>query len=316
MIEDSACCTHQPHTLHPIKPLAKLNGSSQPSLVLADDGQSYVVKFREFTGPHGLMNEVLGAELMRCLGLPVPPWRPLEFTDSFLDRHPQLWYRSRAGDPGIRPRAGLHFGSLLVDPAPGQSLCQVIPPSWIPRVANRQDFVGALLLDLWANQCDRRQCLFIAEPGDQTLRAVFIDNDHLFGGDSGEEKTCARRAMLRNLQWYRAIWTDALIAPWRERIRTIGQPELDAIFRAVPSAWASPAALAHTGMQMERRRQQLDLFIEDVSHTLRYGSCISMSAATCTCRSIVADAPRPPEMSHLLQAESVRGHSLWDNNRT
>ncbi|HEX4036620.1 MAG TPA: HipA family kinase [Acidobacteriaceae bacterium] len=290
MTEDSACCTSHFPTLHAIKPLRKLNGSSQPSLVLADDGRSYIVKFREFTGLHGLMNEALGAELMRCLGLPVPRWRPLNFTDSFLDRHPQLWYRSRAADPGIRPRAGLHFGSLLVDPAPGQSVYQVIPPSWIPRVANRQDFVGALLLDLWTNQCDRRQCLFVAQPGDQSLQAVFIDNDHLFGGDFGDEKTCARRAMLRNLQWYRAIWTDPLIALWMDRITSIDRTALDAIFRIVPSAWANQADLVNARMQLERRHKQLELFVEDISEVLRDGHCLSMSGTTCNCQSIVAES--------------------------
>jgi hypothetical protein len=57
----------------------------------------------------------------------------------------------------------------------------MIPHSWIERIENRADFVGVLILDLWANNCDRRQVVFLSDDNDR-LHASFIDNDYLFWG--------------------------------------------------------------------------------------------------------------------------------------
>ena len=100
-------------SLFAVQHVVKLKGTSQPSIVMASGGALYVVKFREFTGRYGLLSEVIGAELMSRIGLPVPNWEAIEFTDAFLDDHREMWYRDRSGAPGLRPEAGLHFGSRL-----------------------------------------------------------------------------------------------------------------------------------------------------------------------------------------------------------
>jgi hypothetical protein len=67
--------------------------------------------------------------------------------------------------------------------------------SWVDRIENRADFLGALVLDLWANNCDRRQSVFFTDDRDR-LHARFIDSDSMFGGKFGNDTTCPRRAMV------------------------------------------------------------------------------------------------------------------------
>lgn len=188
--------------------VSKLNGSSQPSIVMTTGATLYVVKFWEFTGKrtdergHRIRGDVAHRPAN-------PQWAPILFTDELIDKNPQLWHRNRSTSKGIRPEAGPHFGSssrLTLSEGENHTY-ELIPGSWIDRVSNREDFVGALLLDLWTNNCDRCQCVFLSETGSSSLRAVFIDNDHMFGGHFGNEKTCPRRVMVPDARFYRGILT-------------------------------------------------------------------------------------------------------------
>ncbi|MFP5228997.1 MAG: hypothetical protein ACLGXA_15375 [Acidobacteriota bacterium] len=249
--------------------VSKLNGASQPSIVMTTGASLYVAKFREFTGKYGLASEVIGTELMRIMGLPVPKWNPISFADGFLDQNPQLRRRRQPESQGIRPAAGTHFGSLVIRSEEKNPTFEIIPTSWIKRISNRDDFVGTLLLDLWTNNCDRRQCLFLTADQGQTLRAVFIDNDHMFGGFFGNEQTCPRRIIGMHADLYRSVWTEANIFRWLRTIDSIDDSTLDAIFEKVPQNWATRSELAMLRATLQIRRKRLDSMIADVTQTLR-----------------------------------------------
>jgi hypothetical protein len=150
--------------------LRKLRGGSQPILVRANDGLLYVLKFaHNLQGPNLLFNEVMGTELYRACGLPVPEWRPLLLTDSFLDRNPSCWFE--ADGESIRPLAGLCFGSRFL--ATGEdSPLEILPGSHFARVANRHAFGLAWLIDICAQHSDNRQALFLHRPGGGLLATV------------------------------------------------------------------------------------------------------------------------------------------------
>ena len=257
-----------------VRYLSKFNGSSQPSVVVTTDGP-FVVKFRQFTGQNGLLSEVVGAELMTRMGLPVPKWNPIFFTDEFLDANPKLWYK-QSSLQGLRPEAGLHFGSRLTLAGNPNYTYGVIPNAWIDRVVNRGDFVGALLLDLWANNCDRRQCLFLPLDGTQCLQAVFIDNDHMLGGFKNDEKTCPRRTMVANENFYRDVWTDLIVARWKSVIDGIDEKCLDSIIAKVPMEWADVPALHFALTELVLRRAKLESLIAEVDNALTHGRFLSV----------------------------------------
>lgn len=248
--------------------VSKLNGSSQPSIVMTTGGVLYVVKFWEFTGENGLMSEVIGSELMSRMGLPVPKWAPVLFTDAFLEKNPQLWYRHKTGSEGICPEAGPHFGSRLTLSKGENRTYEMIPGAWIDRVSNRQDFIGALLLDLWTNNCDRRQCVFISEADSKSFRAVFIDNDHMFGGHFGDEKTCSRRVMVPDERFYRGIWNESAVAHWKGVIDAIDDQFFDSLLAKVPEQWADFPQLLRVIDQLRLRRSKLGLLIAEAEETM------------------------------------------------
>lgn len=246
--------------------VAKLHGCSQPSIVMTTGGKLWVLKFKDFGGPHALMNEVVGTELMAEMGLPVPEWRPIQVSDEFLDRFPEAWFRKSDGE-AMRPEAGLHFGSRLTMSAKGLPTYQVIPKSWQDRVANREDFVGALAADLWSNNCDRRQCLFLSKG--QPLYARFIDHDYCLGGFKGDGVTSPRLLMMPNPQLYADVLTDCVVSKWKRRIDRLGADRIDRILEKVPPEWASAAAIVRVRRMLTTRRERLDALLEESARFVR-----------------------------------------------
>jgi hypothetical protein len=257
--------------------LYKLNGVSQPSLVAAADGNLYVAKFRGFPGTHGVANEVIGTEVVRRLGLPVPEWRPLSFSREILDRHPELWYRN--GNTSIRPESGLHFGSRLLMPERGR-VYQVIPRIWWRRVENCADWAALLMIDLWINDCDRRQAVFVPGAGRRGLRAVFIDYDSAFGGRFGNEETTPRMAMTYDLTPYEETWTEKLSRHWLGAINGLSDDWLAEAVSSVPEGWASSGMLEEKLWQLHARRRRLASMVGDVRQVLDTSYSIKLENAT------------------------------------
>jgi len=247
--------------------LYKLNGKSQASLVATPDGTLYVLKPHGFPGSHGLMNEVIGTEIARHVGLPVPRWVLLAVDDALLDANPGLWYRS--GSTVIRPRAGVHFGSQLVLGSDRERSFQIIPHAWIDRVTNRADFAAMLILDLWINQCDRRQAIYVGDR--KKLRAIFVDNDHILGGRFGNDETCARRAMTPDLDTYRGLWRPEVVEAWVDRIKAIEESWITRMIASIPQSWMEdidPNAVVET---LVRRQRRLKALVGEVSAVLAHG---------------------------------------------
>lgn len=165
------------------QPVRRLRGGSQPILAEASDGKYYVVKFaNNLQGPNVLFNESAGTELYRACGLPVPSWKPLLLSDSFLDRNPGCWIQTDC--ESIRPQSGLCFGSRFLG-LEGKQLLEILPGNNYKRVENRQWFWTAWLLDVCARHNDHRQAVFV-EHYDRRLHTFFIDHGHLFGGPNGD----------------------------------------------------------------------------------------------------------------------------------
>ena len=249
----------------------KLNGASQASLVATEDGTLYVIKCLEFVGQFGLISEVIGSELMAEMGLPVPHWEPILLTEDFIRRNPKLWYRNRPDSKGTRSEDGLAFGTRLTTSRGRNLTYEILPSSWIERIVNRDDFVGALLFDLWANNCDCRQCVFLTDDYAKALRAVFIDNDHLFGGYFANEKTCPRRAMVPISDIYRGVWNEESVSRWQKKIDQIDDMFINHVLAKIPLEWAGSPALTFVTTELSLRRAKLHFLIDEFEDVLANG---------------------------------------------
>ena len=248
--------------------LYKLSGSSQPSIFQGEDGAFYVVKFSGFPGSQALINEVIGTELIRHMELPTPDWVPIALSNDFIERNPGLWFRTEGST--IKPLPGLHFGSRLIEAHGEQRTYQMIPHSWIERIENRPDFVGMLILDLWANNCDRRQAVFLSDEQNR-LHASFIDNDFMFGGKFGFEITCPRRAMVHDLDVYRGLWNLPSVKGWVHELDGIGEDAIRRIVSSVPDGWANEQMFREITEQLRSRRAILSCLLNDAENVLSSG---------------------------------------------
>jgi hypothetical protein len=256
--------------------LYKLCGSSQPSIIQGSDNAFYVVKFNGFPGHQSLVNEVVGTELILRMGLPAPQWVPIEIASEFIDANPELWFCTENGR--LRPIPGMHFASRLIEAREEQRTYQMIPHSWIERIDNRLDFLGVLILDLWANNCDRRQAVFLSD-NRQRLRASFIDNDYMFGGKFGDDTTCPRRAMVYDLSVYEGLWNLQIVQEWCHKINGIGENAIRSIVANVPDDWADDHIRLRILNQLSARRMMLPRLLNEVQDVFRSGYSVQYNKA-------------------------------------
>src|SRR5579859_732733 len=159
-----------------------LHGGSQPALIKCNDGNFYVVKFlNNPQGPNVLFNEVLGTEIFRQAGLPVPEWCVIHVSERFFSRFPECQIELEHGVE--RARSGCCFGSRFLSMVP-DSVFEQLPGYYFDRIENRRDFWTAWVLDVLCEHADRRQAMFVGNH--HSLRAYFIDQGHFFGGADGQ----------------------------------------------------------------------------------------------------------------------------------
>lgn len=249
-----------------VKFVRKMRGGSQSSLVEAEDGNSYIVKFAE--NPQGsqiLLNEALGSELMGHLGFPVPVWRPIKVTSTFINRNPEVWFETNT-PAHRRPPAGIHYGSRLVPTDADQSLYEFLPNSWYGRVSNRDNFLGLLLFDLWAKHRDNRQAVFLHREGSRTAQAVFIDHGHLFGTvPEGRESGQIRVAMFRDERIYDGLDIRSTLPSWEARIREIDSARLELLGQCIPPEWYTKASWANATSILQNGQAVLSEHVSRIS---------------------------------------------------
>ena len=218
-----------------IRFVRKIRGGSHPLLVDASDGHRYVVKCANNPqGPNVLCNEVLGTELYAAVGLPVPAWTPIRIPRSFLLTCPQGSLNSLSGP--VLPEGGLCFGSRVLAESPTR-LLEILPGSFLGRVANRSDFWLAWLVDLCAEHRDTRQSLFIESSG--ILHAFFVDHGHMFGGPDGTRTT----PLMGPRYWDARIYSAPQMHKIRVRLRhissTLNTDRLVKRIVEVPPEWVT-----------------------------------------------------------------------------
>jgi hypothetical protein len=217
----------------------KLRGGSQPVLAAANDGQLYVVKFtNNLQGPNLAFNESMGTELYRICGLPVPSWRAILVTASFIDQNPGCWIETAEGK--LRPKEGVCFGSQFLCTEDSR-LLEILPGKSFNRVCNRNDFWLAWLLDVCADHSDNRQAIF-RQDRDGILDPFFIDHGHMFGGPRGDHRVHFRVPRYLDARVYPDV-SSKLITSLRRSVASVDADLLWECARALPDDWKTASAL-------------------------------------------------------------------------
>jgi hypothetical protein len=246
----------------------KMRGGTQPHLVQTDDGEYYVVKFRNNPQHRRvLINEFIAASLCEYLQLSIPGMAPIDIDAEFLSGNPNVNIQLRS--TRICPPTGKHFGSRFPGDPAETVVYDFLPDCVLSRIHNLTEFAGALAFDKWVGNQDARQCIFIPAPLSATdqppqFQALWIDNGYAFGGPSWTFSDTPRSGPYFRCIVYQDLrgWTD--FEPWLERIREFPEQLLEEIVSALPDEWIAGDrdALRLLMDKLLRRRRRVSELIQ------------------------------------------------------
>ena len=214
----------------------KFRGSSQAQLMLASDGNLWVVKLQD--NPQHLRvlaNEFIVAKLAESVGLSVPATDIIEVAPELVET--ERISNSTVGT-GKRDESlpGRHFGSRLASVIPGDAV-DYLPDSLLAGVINLQEFAGILALDKWACNCDKRQAVFTRNSRNKRYSASFIDQGSCFNVGEWEFPDAPTRGTYPRNIVYSKISGWESFSPWLERIEEMSSDTILRIARSVPPEW-------------------------------------------------------------------------------
>jgi hypothetical protein len=219
-----------------IQQIRRMRGGAQSHLMLASDGNLYVVKFRN--NPQHvrvLANEFLATRLAAAIGLAVPPSEVIEVSEWLIQNTAELTIELRGG--GQQCQAGLHFASRWVGGLmPGQTV-DYLPEEQLLEVRNLAEFAGILALDKWTCNINGRQAVFQKSRRERRYNATFIDQGYCFHAGDWKFVDVHLGGVFAENTVYRGVagWTS--FEPWLSRIESFAPETAWGIAELIPPEW-------------------------------------------------------------------------------
>lgn len=228
--------------------IRKMRGGAQAHLLEADDGNFYVVKFRN--NPQGrrvLINEWIGAIFLRHLGIACPPVAIVRIDSSFIQANADLGLQFGGSQVQVEP--GWHFGSKFPGDPARMAVYDFVPDALLQRVENIHEFAAMLAFDKWAGNSDARQCIFIRArvrdhaptAGVHPLRvgfvALMVDHGYLFNGPWWDYPDAASMGLYFRPVVYRTVRNLESFQPVLDRILNFPEEVVDDALRELPPEW-------------------------------------------------------------------------------
>ncbi len=238
------CRTNHSMKVSATRLIRKMRGGAQAHLIECSDGHCYVVKFQNNPQhPRMLVNEWIASSLLTSLRISTPEIALVNLSAEFLAESPNVYIQLHNRHLAVEP--GLHFGSRLVGNASKTAVYDFIPDRLLEKVVNRNEFLGALVLDKWTGNADMRQAVFCRRrtvsmdggkrPGG--FSASMIDQGCAFGGphwrffDSPLQGLYFRAAIYRGVR----CWDD--FGPWLDQVVRFPEEALYGARQQVPPEW-------------------------------------------------------------------------------
>jgi hypothetical protein len=224
--------------------IRRMRGSTQAHLVKLADGSSCVVKFANNpAGARVLVNELVASLLLGELSIATPSPAVIHVGEDFLQRNPEV--SLTLGGVPYRPTAGWHFGSRFPGDPSTTAVYDFLPDSMLPRVANRDDFLGVHLFDLWTCNAPRQAIFFREKVNDSaaTIKpssrwvAQMIDHARAFGGAGWRFSQTKTPALYRQRAEHGRKLLVRDYAPWIARVMALPGQVFGEILQRVPADW-------------------------------------------------------------------------------
>jgi hypothetical protein len=213
-----------------------MRGGAQSHLMLASDGNLYVVKFRN--NPQHvrvLANEFLATRLAAAIGLTVPATEVIEVSEWLIQNTGELTIELRGG--AQRCQAGLHFASRWVGGLmPGQTV-DYLPEEQLLEVRNLPEFAGILALDKWTCNINGRQAVFQKTRRERRYNATFIDQGYCFHAGDWKFVDIHLGGVFAENTVYRGVTGWESFEPWLSRIENFAAETAWGIAEMIPPEW-------------------------------------------------------------------------------
>ncbi|MCZ6491728.1 MAG: phosphatidylinositol kinase [Acidobacteria bacterium] len=221
-----------------VEHVRRLRGGAQSHLLRCDDGDYYVVKFKN--NPQGvriLANEMLAGKLARTLGLPVPEPEVVEVSEWLVEHTPEMYIQW--GAERIPCASGFQFGSRFPCDPLRTPVYDFLPDSLLPAVANRDSFPGILVFDKWTCNCDSRQLVFHRSPDIQSYGYVasMIDQGFCFNANEWNFPDSPMRGLYSRLSVYEKVVGLDSFEPFLGRLEHLTEDFLEEAAASVPPEW-------------------------------------------------------------------------------
>jgi hypothetical protein len=247
-----------------------MRGGAQAHLLEADDGNWYVVKFRNNPQHHRiLINEMLSSVLLDYLKIAAPRAAVVQVSPEFLAANPEI--HMQMGSRRIEVTPGWHFGSCF----PGDPALSVVydflPDALLAQIANPEDFRAVLVFDRWAANADGRQCIFYramvreavantaARPSRPRLVAQMIDHGYAFNGPHWDFPESALQGLYARRVVYESVRSLDDFQPWLDQVVHFPEEVIDRAWKSLPAEWTAgdDEALERLLEQLYERRGRL-----------------------------------------------------------
>jgi hypothetical protein len=255
----------KPSSPRAVRLIRTMHGGSQARLVEADDGNLYVVKFRN--NPQRLrtlVNEIVATKILCAIGLPTAQCGTILFESDFLRDQPISLH---LGSHSVPVQPGLHFRSAYASCGRTKSVPvhDSLPSPVLRTIRASKFFIGMYVADQWMANADRRQAVFYRRPGRRwTLK--FIDHGQMFGG--------AKWEFANSFEW--GTYSDSTVYEsgkplddatfWIDIVKALSDDTFAAAYGCVPTEWISEDTLALQNLldRLSQRRRQLYSIVESM----------------------------------------------------
>jgi hypothetical protein len=221
-------------TVQALHHVRAMKGHTRPHLMLCDDNEIYVVKFRRnLHHSRQLASEYIATRLARWVGLPAPECSAVYVPQFLMDNTPELRTQLNA----IKCAPGFHLCSRFVGGLDAGPVMDMLPQTYLHELTNGESFAGILAFDKWCSNTGRRQAVFHRTVGSRRYTAYFIDQGDCFCGDAWAFSDLSDHGLFDQRSVYRDITGWDSFEPFITRLASIRPEVVWDIALQVPPEW-------------------------------------------------------------------------------
>ena len=231
-----------------VRHIRKMRGGAQSHLLEADDGNWYVVKFRNNPQHRRiLVNEQLSGTLLDYLKIATPQTALIQVAPEFLAANPEVCLH--LGTQRIAVEPGWHFGSRYPGDPGRTAVYDFLPDALLPQVVNLEDFRAILVFDKWTGNADGRQAVFYralvrrgesggtSEPGHPGFVARMIDHGFTFNGPNWDFPESPLQGLYARRLVYQPVRSLEDFQPWLDQVMHFPEEVIDQAWKGIPPDW-------------------------------------------------------------------------------